>query len=223
MAVRAEHDKDQCQLVLHVSCKDLSSAGEIENTFNDLDAALNKIEENLSDDLDYDFFLIDLEAKGAPRPLRGFDPYEGGEIAYPLGPRNPWTVFCPAFWKKASADPRLRQRVKDWLVRLEKTLQLAETHQRSTDSLWEHDETQFGEPVASYMALLDVEFVPYYTRLLRLWDMGHEVHTGGFIDDIVTKYGIRTETEELILCYTEQHGGVDDLGLLELLEKSKRR
>ncbi|OKO70854.1 hypothetical protein AC628_29870 [Bradyrhizobium sp. NAS96.2] len=111
--------------------------------------------------------------------------------------------------------------MKDWLVRLEQTLQLAETNRRSTGSLWEHDETQFGEPVATHLALLDVEFVPYYTRLLRLWDMGHEVHTGGFVDDIVEKHSIRAETEELILVYTEQCGGSDDLGLLELLNSSK--
>jgi len=220
MTIRVEHHESECQLIIHVSCKDVSSDREIGSTFDDLDTALNKIEENLDDSSKIDFFLINLEAKGVPPGQGGFDP---NEAWYPSGPRNPWEVFCPTFWTKASAVPHLRQRTKDWLVRLERTLKLAETHSRSTDSLWEHDETQFGEPLATHMALLDVEFVPYYTRLLRLWDMGHEVHTGGFVDDIVNKHGIRAETEELILCYTEQTGGIDDLGLLELLHNSKSR
>ena len=107
-----------------------------------------------------------------------------------------------------------------WIVRIEKTLKLAETLSRSTSSLWEDDVTQFGEPLAAHMALLDVEFVPYYTRLLRLWDQGHQVHMGGAVVEIVNKHGVRAETEELILCYTEWTG-IDDLGLLELLHNSK--
>jgi hypothetical protein len=194
--------------------------GDVENTFNDLDTALSKIEEKLGSD-DIPFFLINLEAAGVPSELGEFDPYDnGGE--YDLGSRNPWKVFCPPFWTKASRVPRLRQRVKDWIVHLEKTLKLAETHSRSTSSLWEDDETQFGEPLATHMALLDVEFVPSYTRLLRLWDPGHEVHMGGAVIEIANKHGIRDETEELILAYTEWEGsGSDELGLLELLHNSK--
>lgn len=226
MTVRVEYDESACQLVVHVFCKDLSSDREIENTFGDLDTALGKIEENVDDDLNKSspifFFLINIEAEGVPSGPGEGVPYEPGE--YGLGPRSPWEVFCPPFWTKASAVPHLRQRVKDWIVRLEKTLKLAETHSRSTASLWEHDETQFGEPLATHMALFDVEFVPYYTRLLRLWDPGHEVHMGGAVIEIINKHGIRAETEELILAYTEWEGsGSDELGLLELLHQSKGR
>jgi hypothetical protein len=131
-------------------------------------------------------------------------------------------VFCPPFWTKASGAPHLRQRVKDWIVRIEKTLKFAETLSRSTSSLWEDDETQFGEPLATHLALLNVQFVPCYTRLLRLWDQGHEVHMGGAVVEIVNKHGVRPETEELIRCYTEWSGS-DELGLLELLHNSKRQ
>lgn len=83
-------------------------------------------------------------------------------------------------------------------MRIEKTLQLAETKSRSTASLWEDDTTQFGEPAATHMALLDIEFLPYYTRLLRLWDPGHEVETGGAVADIVDKHGICAEIDPLL-------------------------
>jgi hypothetical protein len=215
MTVLVDYDEDQCQLVAHVACKDVSSDREMANTFDDIDTALNKIEESLGNSEIY-YFLIDIKAKGVRTGPGAFDPYEG---EYPLGPRNPWDVFCPPFWTKACAVPHLRRRVKGWIVRLEKTLKLAESHSRSTDSLWEHDETQFGEPLATHLALLDVEFVPYYRRLLRLWDPGHEVHMREAVIEIVNKHGVRAETQELVQCYTEWSGS-DEL-LPELLHRSK--
>jgi hypothetical protein len=215
MAVRVEHYEDQCQLVAHVSCKNISSNGEMEKTFADLDTALNRIEENLGNP-DIYYFLINIEADRAPAGPSAFDPYDG---EYGLSDRNPWEAFCPPFWTKAGAVPQLRQRAKDYIGRLEKTLKLAETHSRSTASLWEHDETQFGEPVAAHLALLDVEFVPCYTRLLRSWDPGHQVHIGQAVSEIVNKYGIRAETEELILSYTDWSGS-DELGLRKSLKIS---
>lgn len=211
MTVLVNYDEDQCQLVVHVACRDVSSDQEIDNTFNDLDTALNKIEENLGRDLKIDFFLIDIKAKGVPPGSGWFDPYEG---EYPFGPRNPWDVFCPPFWTKACAVPHLRRRAKDRIVRLEKTLKLAEAFSRSTDSLWEHDEIQFGEPVATHLALLDVEFVPYYMRLLRLWDPGHEVHMRAAVTAIVNRHGVRAETKELLRCYTEWSGSDEVLAEL---------
>ena len=217
MPVLVDYDEDQCQLVAHVACEDVSSDRAIDNTFDDIDAALSKIEERL-DSSDIYYFLISIEAKGVPPGPGEFDPYQG---EYPLGPRNPWDVFCPPFWTKACTVPHLRRRAKDCIVRLEKTLKLADTHSRSTDSLWEHDETQFGEPLATHLALLDVEFVPYYTRLLRLWDPEHEVHMREAVIAIVNKHGVRAETEELLQCYTEWADS-DEL-LPELLHNSKNR
>jgi hypothetical protein len=214
MPVLVDTDEDQCQLVAHVVCKDVSSEREIANTFNDLDTALSKIEESLGN-RDIYYFLIDIKAKGL-RPGPGeLDPYDG---EHPLGPRSPWEVFCPAFWTKACAVPHLRQRVKDFIVRLEKTLKLAKTYSLSTNGLWEHDETQFGEPLAAHLALLDVEFVPYYTRLLRQWDPGHAVHIGSAVVEIINKHGVRAETKALMSRYTEWAGS-DEL-LPELLHNS---
>src|SRR5262249_55511446 len=94
MAVRVAYDEDQCQLVVQVACKDVSSDREIASTFNDLDTALGKIDEKL--DSDIPFFLIDMQAKGARSGPGEFKPYEDdGE--YHLGSRNPWEVFCPPF------------------------------------------------------------------------------------------------------------------------------
>src|ERR1700748_991374 len=118
MTVRVDYDKDMCQLVVHVACNDVSSDRELNNTFNDLDTALGKIEEKL--DSDIPFFLINLEAKGVSSSLGEFDPFDDGGEDYHLGTHNPWKVFCPPFWTKASGAPHLRQRVKDWIVRIEK-------------------------------------------------------------------------------------------------------
>jgi len=110
-----------------------------------------------------------------------------------------------------SRAPHLRRRAKDWIVRIEKTLKLAET-------LWEDDETQFGEPLATHMALLDAEFVPYYTRLLRLWDQGHEVHMAGCRRDRQqARRSSRNRGTDLVL-----HGMVRwrRAGLLKLLKRT---
>jgi hypothetical protein len=109
----------------------------------------------------------------------------------------------------------------EWTDRLEETLKLAESRSLATASLWEHDETQFGEPLLTYLSLIDVQFVPFYTRLLRLWDMGHAVHQGEAVTEIINKYKITPETEDLILCYNETTG-TDELGLLDLLDPKKR-
>jgi hypothetical protein len=74
MAVLVDYDEDQCQLVVHVVCKDVSSDREIENTFNELDTTLGKIEEKLESDIP--FFLINIEAEGVPSGLGEFLPYE---------------------------------------------------------------------------------------------------------------------------------------------------
>ena len=96
MAVQIEHDEDECQFVTHVSCKDLSSDREIENTFKDLETALNRIEEQL-DNSDIYYFIVSINAKGA-RPGPGeFDPYDGEE--YELSSAIPGKSLS-AFWTK---------------------------------------------------------------------------------------------------------------------------
>ena len=82
MTVLVNYDEDQCQLVVHVACKDVSSDREIDNTFNDINTALSKIEESLGNS-DIYFFLIDIKARGVAPGPGAFDPYEG---EYPFRP-----------------------------------------------------------------------------------------------------------------------------------------
>jgi hypothetical protein len=217
MSVRTESIESDCLFVANVSCNDISSNEGIENVFDDLNIALAKIQESIGDP-QYWRFLIVLVAEGVPATRGEFDPYDGGK--YNLGSRNPWEAFCPSFWTNAGKNPQFRRRIIEWIGRLEETLRLAETRELSTESLWEDDQTQFGEPLVTHLALVDVYFVPFYTRLLRLWDLSHEVEQGGAVIEMVNRHGITPETKELILCYTEVTGS-DELGLLDLLDHAK--
>jgi hypothetical protein len=212
--VRVEYIESDCRLVASVYCKNISSSDGINDVFDELDIALTKLQEKIGEERHY-FFLIDIVVKGAPRALAEFSPYEPGDAF--LGSHNCWQAFCPPFWRNASANPQSRRRIIEWIGRLEETLRLAESRSLSTDSLWEHDETQFGEPLLTNLSLSDVQFVPLYTRLLRLWDLSHAVHQGEAVTEIVNRHGITPETKELILCYDEVTGGFDDLGLLDLV------
>lgn len=213
MSVRTRYVERDCQFVVTVSCKDISSIAGIDAVFKDLDVAVTKIREDIGAP-EHWYFLIDISADGVRRSMGEFDPYEPG---CRLAARNPWKVFCPPFWTNAAANPQFRERLTKWLDRVEETLRLPAVHDLPTDGLWEHDDTQFGEPVATHLSLVDVAFVPSYTRLLRLWDLSHEVHQGGAVVEIVNRHGITPETKELIVCYTEVTGS-DELGLLDLLD-----
>lgn len=78
----------------------------------------------------------------------------------------------------------------------------------------EESYTQFAEPLVSNLAIWDLAFVPYYTRLLRLWDLHAEVHQVGVVDAIVRKFGRCAEVEELIfarVAETESQHGIEQL------------
>jgi len=214
MSVQVEYIKSDCRSIASIYCKDISSNDGINDVFDELNIALTQIQEKIGKP-EHWYFLIDIVAEGAPATLAEFDPYGPGECC--LGSHNPWQTFCPPFWMNAGKNPQSRRRIIEWIGGLEETLRLAEARALSTSSLWEDDETQFGEPLLTHLSLVDVQFVPSYTRLLRLWDMSHEVHTGGAVVEIVNRHGIRPETEELILCYTEITGS-DELGLRDLLD-----
>jgi len=57
------------------------------------------------------------------------------------------------------------------------------------------------------MALLDVSFVPAYTRLLRQWDMLSEVMQGPAIDLMIQRHGICPEIEELLVARVAENPG----------------
>jgi len=212
MTVRVQHIEDDCRLVVSVHCKDISSSNGINDVFNQLNIALTTIREKIGEP-DLWYFLIDIVAQGMPRTLAEFNPYEPGEPF--LGSHNPWQAFCPPFWMNASRNPQSRRRITEWIGRVEEVLRLPESLSLPTSGLWEHDETQFGEPLVTHLALVDVQFVPFYTRLMRLWNMSHEVHMGEVVTEIVNRHGITPETKKLISCYTEVTGS-DEHDLLDL-------
>jgi len=211
--VRLEYIKADCRWVASVHCKDISSNDGINGVFNELNIALNQLQEKIGEPQHW-YFLIDIVPKGVASTWPDFHPYEPGDPF--LGAHDAWQAYCPRFWTNASKNPQFRRRIMEWIDRLEETLKLAETRDLSTAGLWEHDETQFGQPLLTHLALSDVQFVPEYTRFLRLWEMSHQVNMGEAVVEMVDRHGITPETEALILCYTEVSDG-DEHGLLELI------
>lgn len=207
MTLKTTYIQDDLKLFLHVSCRDLKRPSEIEETFHDLEAALDIIADRL-DERDIYFHQISLSSPGVAPEAGAFDPYDG--LDYCLTQSNPWTGFCPAFWNAACADVQLRRRTRDFLVQIEELLLLTATRNRPTSSLWEDDETQFAEPLAAHLALTDIAFVPYYTQLLRLWDAEHEVETGNQVVAMVRKYGLCPEIRDLVGCFSLELDGSDE-------------
>lgn len=214
MAVDIEFFESECRLNVNVNCKDITSNNEISKAFDDLDEALDVISSHLADGKIY-FFGINIHGKkpllsrlvpnfknsvAKKYILTASDEHSRTWAQHSNESFNPWDAICPDFWINALAIEPMRIRVKNWITKLEKLLIEANQSTRSTSSLWEHDETQFGEPLVTLLALHDVEFVPCYTGLLRQWDMGSEVNQINEIEQIVRKYGIGKETEELLFC-----------------------
>jgi hypothetical protein len=130
---------------------------------------------------------------------------------------NPWTNKNIADWGRLAIRPELRPRLKEWLGALATLLKDAQSSGRSTASLWELDEYQLGEAAASACAFVDVSLVPCYTRLLRLWDMDHEVRQFDTINEIIEHHGICAQTEELLYVRTVEARGQTGDGQIEHL------
>ncbi|OWU68719.1 hypothetical protein [Marinibacterium profundimaris] len=208
MTLRTRYIQQDLKLSLSVSCRDIGNPSEIEETFHHLEAAIDEISARL-EERDIYFFQISLSVPGLPSAAGAYDPYDG--LDYCLTQSNPWTGFCPAFWDAARSDLQLRQRTKAYLVKLEELLMRAAALSRPTLSLWEDDEAQLGEPLAAHLALSDLEFVPYYTQLLRLWDPENEVEAGNEVVAIVKKWGMCPETRDLIGCFSLELDGARDI------------
>ena len=103
------------------------------------------------------------------------------------------------FWARVARNPDLHQSAEDWL---EMVLRLLERTKKSISHLWEYDEIQFAEPAVSILALVNPDFVPFYTRFLSVWDMEHEVEQHDVILQIFERHGITTQTENLIIVRT---------------------
>lgn len=195
MSLDERFDEDELKLVITVSCDDIQSTDAITRSFDDIDVALNRILEKARDEEIYFFSLI-LQADGVEPAPGNYDPYSEDGIS--LGEVNPWQSFCPMFWDAACQSDETRARVDQFATKLVSVVERVSTFGRSTESLWEDDETQFGEPVLSHLALADRAFVPFYTRMLQAWDLGHEVEQNGAIVEMIEAHGSCAEIEDLL-------------------------
>lgn len=186
MPLQEIYNENARQLVVKITCDDIGSEEAIEQAFDDLDAALSLILQK-SQERGVSFFTFLLSEQGAePAP---------DEIESVLQGYDPWQTFCPEFWDNALSFPGTRDRVRKWVKSLENVLKRSDD---GAGDLWEHDETQFGEAILTYLAVMDAEFVPAYTNLLRLWDMDHEVHQNAAITAMVERHGLTPEVETLL-------------------------
>lgn len=221
MPLEELYNEDACQILLKVICEDVKSEKEIHKTFDDLDEALSIILEKSKDD-DIYFFSFLIEGEGASLQPEDIDSSE--QHGFYGGDDVPWVTFCPEFWDSACSFPKTHERVKAWVKRLESVLKRSEAYGRSTESLWEHDETQFGEPIITHLASTHLEFVPNYTNMLRLWDLGHEVSQNWGIARIIGAHGFAPEVEALLYVRVAINPGQHGPDLIEeifpVLEKA---
>lgn len=207
-------DEDELKLTVRVHLQDIDSENSISDAFEHLDQAMSQIVKKLGDSEIYSF-AIAIRADGFEPESGEFDPYDEGGAT--LSVEHPWTGFCPRFWTNALKYDKTRERVMKWTTRIENILKTIDRYGRSTESLWEDDETQFGEPLLTHLALSDVALVPSYTKVLKLWDLGHEVEQNGEIAAIVDKHGICPETEDLIYTRVILNPGQRGLDLLRVV------
>jgi hypothetical protein len=209
MPVLTHFDPDDMRFECHVTCSDLTSKAELARALDDYGTALGMIGARMGEKGTYNFairmsgktpLLARLTAK-APRGAALDSVRHIAEAKGNAGDDESWTYLCPEFWLSACQHPELRPKIDGLIDRIEGLLKEANARlPNATASLWEHEETQFGEPLVTLLALHDRSFIPAYVRLLRQWDMDHEVHQAECIDLIVRTHGICAETENLLHC-----------------------
>jgi hypothetical protein len=129
-----------------------------------------------------------------------------------------------AAWKTLAKHRFLHDRLKDWVVKLEALVAEA-TPKRNENAVYESGESQLGEVGLRALALTDKSFVPFYVRMLKVWNSVH-AERGIFIDDvigeIVGKYGLCPETEQLIECAYSPAWRYDENELPRLLKNFRK-
>lgn len=197
MPVKIVLEEDHLQLVLSIKPRGLLPGQKLDHTVDQMFEALEIIRNRVSDG-DIYYFTIDIA--NAHSAGEEFVPWHDGAV-----PR----------WGAIAREARLHSRLQQWLSAVEDLIVSTDaTAGRSTAGIWEHDETQFGEPAASVFALAHRSFIPFYTRLLKVWDLDHEVHQSEAIDAIVRTHGICPETEDLLVaraCAGYGQGQIEDL------------
>ncbi len=208
MPVLTHFDPEDMRFECQVACSDLTSKAELARTLEDYSTALGTIRAGMGEKGTF-YYLIRLSAKTpllarltskAPRgpalyAVRGIVEATGSEGD------DEWGHLCPEFWLSACQHGEFRPKIDGIIGAIESLLKEAnERLPHATASLWESEETQFGEPLVTLLALHDRSFIPAYCRLLAQWDMDHEVRQAECIDLIVRTHGICAETEDLLHC-----------------------
>lgn len=187
-----------------VTCKDVFNETELEQTFDDIMSGLDLIRAALEAKEEYNFYKIFVATPNAP------DEYSPQPTAW--GGFSVWGIFGRGFWHMVAPNAHFRPHIEAYFDKVETTLRGA------SGQFLEDTDVAFAEPVVSCLAMIDVAFVPYYTRLLGLWDMSLEAHQFEVINNIIQKHGLCAETEELLYVRTctaaTGHHGMDHISVL---------
>jgi hypothetical protein len=205
MPIEAIYEPSHMQLILGIKSNSSDPETRITDVVDQLDEALDIVRARMTDESIY-FMALDI--------ARGYKP--GEEFM-------PWGVERIANWGQIAIRPQHHNRMKRWFERLEMLLNDAANSKSSSSYIWEHELVQIGEAAAYAFALADLSFVTFYTRLLALWDMDHEVMQFEAIDNILTIHGICAETEGLLRVRASkaigQRGHDQFIELMPVLEK----
>lgn len=96
--------------------------------------------------------------------------------------------------------------------------------QKNTDTwgnkpgIWEDEGgVALGESAVLCLAMRDKKWLPLYSRLMNVWDLGHEVHTRSSINALFNKYGLIAPMADLLVQRVSvdgQHGPRQVFGTL---------
>jgi hypothetical protein len=191
--ITTEFAPDDLAFIVNVRASKPATAKDWRKIFDDLDHGMDEIEARVTDP-DTWCFQIRLRVDGF-ETLRLFELEEGRK--YTLTLNDPWDGYSIDLWRSALADPASRQWVERLVARYANTLKRAKEAMRSTESLWEDDDTQFGEPLMFLLAMLDIGFVAQYEKFLELWYVGPPSDILAAIQGIIQRHGKRQETAAL--------------------------
>lgn len=113
-----------------------------------------------------------------------------------------------AAWKTLAGYRSLHGRLKEWIEQLE-VLIAENAPERYQDGIYEIGDSQLGEVALRALALTDKSFVPFFVRMLRVWNCvpaERGTYLQLVIEEIVREYGLCPETEELIECAYSEWG-----------------
>ncbi|WP_459211672.1 hypothetical protein [Aquimarina rhabdastrellae] len=116
------------------------------------------------------------------------------------------------FWGKVANLKESRDKVEEYIAFILNIFETDEEH------YWEGDEVQLADIAAYKFAMADKQYIPFYAKCLKCWDMGHEVFQSEHIEEIISKYGWIPEIEELIIARATCNGQHDAEQIEELEE-----